>query len=458
MSTIALHFKRANGAKITLEDVDATTLTVRDARARVAARLAESDATIDASANVRLIFKGRVLRDEATLAACGCANESVVHVVTSTTSTTTTTTTTTTATATAATAAATATTAIGGRGTATASDAPFGGFGGGGAALGGSGALDLMNNPFVRSQMEALLSERPETLREMMESQPGMREAMAANPELASALTDPETLRRMMNTMTNPSLMAEQMRNNDRAMSNIEMMPGGFNALRRMYTDVQAPMERAAERDMDAAAPTATRTVNPDEPLPNPWGGAGGGAGGGGAAMPPAGGGFSMGGIGGGAGASQIEQMAEMMQNPQMRAAMDSVMSNPQMLESMLNMHPQARQMMEANPQMRETLSNPEFLRQMMNPENLRAMAQMQQLFGDAMPGGGLGGGLGGSMFAPPVAPAGPPEEVYASQLSQLNDMGFFSQEENIRALQATGGNVHAAVERLLSNPGGGFA
>ena len=256
MSTIALHFKRANGAKITLEDVDATTLTVRDARARVAARLAESDATIDASANVRLIFKGRVLRDEATLAACGCANESVVHVVTSTTSTTTTTTAT--ATATAATAAATAT-AIGDRGTATASDAPFGGFGGGGAALGGSGALDLMNNPFVRSQMEALLSERPETLREMMESQPGMREAMAANPELASALTDPETLRRMMNTMTNPSLMAEQMRNNDRAMSNIEMMPGGFNALRRMYTDVQAPMERAAERDMDAAAPTATR-------------------------------------------------------------------------------------------------------------------------------------------------------------------------------------------------------
>ena len=63
MSTIALHFKRANGAKITLEDVDATTLTVRDARARVAARLAESDATIDASANVRVIFKGRVLRE-----------------------------------------------------------------------------------------------------------------------------------------------------------------------------------------------------------------------------------------------------------------------------------------------------------------------------------------------------------------------------------------------------------
>lgn len=31
-----------------------------------------------------------------------------------------------------------------------------------------------------------------------------------------------------------------------------------------------------------------------------------------------------------------------------------------------------------------------------------------------------------------------------------LQDMGFFDQEANIRALQATGGNVNAAVDRLL--------
>ena len=128
MSTI--HFKRANGAKITLEGVDATTLTVRDARARVAARLAASDATMDATTSVRLIFKGRVLGDEATLAACGCANESVVHVVTSRATTTATATGTATATA-----ATTADSTIG-RGTATADSAPFGGFGG----FGGGGA------------------------------------------------------------------------------------------------------------------------------------------------------------------------------------------------------------------------------------------------------------------------------------------------------------------------------
>lgn len=35
--------------------------------------------------------------------------------------------------------------------------------------------------------------------------------------------------------------------------------------------------------------------------------------------------------------------------------------------------------------------------------------------------------------------------------LVPLQDMGFFDREANIRALQATGGNVNAAVDRLLS-------
>ena len=47
-----------------------------------------------------------------------------------------------------------------------------------------------------------------------------------------------------------------------------------------------------------------------------------------------------------------------------------------------------------------------------------------------------------------------PPEELYATQLAQLQEMGFFDTQENIRALWATAGNVHAAVERLLGNLG----
>jgi ubiquilin len=47
-----------------------------------------------------------------------------------------------------------------------------------------------------------------------------------------------------------------------------------------------------------------------------------------------------------------------------------------------------------------------------------------------------------------------PPEELYATQLAQLQEMGFFDTQENVRALAATAGNVHAAVERLLGNMG----
>lgn len=56
-----------------------------------------------------------------------------------------------------------------------------------------------------------------------------------------------------------------------------------------------------------------------------------------------------------------------------------------------------------------------------------------------------------GGASAAAAAPVGNPEELYASQLTQLTDMGFSNREQNLRALQATQGNVHAAVERLLS-------
>ncbi|XP_028059384.1 ubiquitin domain-containing protein DSK2b-like isoform X1 [Camellia sinensis] len=63
-------------------------------------------------------------------------------------------------------------------------------------------------------------------------------------------------------------------------------------------------------------------------------------------------------------------------------------------------------------------------------------------------------GGLGIGSPAVPVRSDVPPEELYATQLSQLQEMGFFDTRENIQALIAIAGNVHAAVERLLGNPG----
>lgn len=91
-------------------------------------------------------------------------------------------------------------------------------------------------------------------------------------------------------------------------------------------------------------------------------------------------------------------------------------------------------------------------------PGGAGGMPDMAGLFQALGGGGGMGGpGLAGILGAggatggalPPVAN---PEETYAPQLQQLRDMGFCNHQENIRALQATGGNVNAAVERLLSS------
>lgn len=44
------------------------------------------------------------------------------------------------------------------------------------------------------------------------------------------------------------------------------------------------------------------------------------------------------------------------------------------------------------------------------------------------------------------------PEVRFQSQLDQLNAMGFINREANLQALIATGGDINAAIERLLGS------
>ncbi|KAI2628091.1 ubiquitin-domain-containing protein [Hypomontagnella submonticulosa] len=45
-----------------------------------------------------------------------------------------------------------------------------------------------------------------------------------------------------------------------------------------------------------------------------------------------------------------------------------------------------------------------------------------------------------------------PPEERYAEQLRQLNEMGFYDFDRNVAALRRSGGSVQGAIEHLLSS------
>lgn len=341
----------------------------------------------------------------------------------------------------------------------------------------------------------------------MVTSNPELRSLLDSNPELNHLLNDPSTLRQAMQLARNPELMREQMRSADRAMANIEGHPEGFNMLRRMYENVQEPLMNATAdgagrtgQNADSDNPFASLFANAGtgrrdtagqsadapntDPLPNPWvapetaatGRGGLGAGDGAASRPnPFG---AMGGMGGmGNAAMNQSPLTQALDSPHIRNMMRTMMSNPAMMESMIASNPQLRQMFDANPQMRQMLQDPAFLESMSNPDTIRAIMnmqrEMQQVMGDRDPAnlygmlggmGGLGGmqtpgleqlfgGMGGAMGggATPPAPVQNPEEAYARQLQQLQDMGFYDREENLRALQAASGNVNAAVERLLS-------
>ncbi|KAG6974274.1 hypothetical protein JG687_00000432 [Phytophthora cactorum] len=385
----------------------------------------------------------------------------------------------------------------------------------------------MMENPeMVRQMMDSPMMQsilnNPDIMRNIMQSNPAMQQLMEQNPQLNHIMNDPELLRQSMEAMRNPAAMREMMRNQDTALRNIESHPEGFNALRRMYHDVQEPLMDAAASGTPASrgpaftmpgvaggssnanstsSTTQSQASSSTSSTPaaaNPWGTSGTASGtaptgAAGAAANPWGaagmGGLGgMGGMGGMGGlGSNPEMMAQMMQSPLFQAALDQVSSNPeQFISQMETMNPQMAAMMDANPQMRQMMSNPEFLRQAMNPQNMQAMMQMQnamnQLRGSGlMPGlegmnlgagtgaastagtagttgaanpaaanpfamfGGFPGAGFGAAASTPAAPAGNPEEIYASQLTQLNDMGFSNRDQNIRALQATFGNVQAA-------------
>uniref|UniRef100_A0A060TA25 ARAD1D16038p n=1 Tax=Blastobotrys adeninivorans TaxID=409370 RepID=A0A060TA25_BLAAD len=201
------------------------------------------------------------------------------------------------------------------------------------------------------------------------------------------------------------------------------------------------------------------------------------------------------------------ESMQQALQNPQMIDMM--INSNPQLRQ----MGPQFRQMMQSE-QFRNMITNPQMMRQMLQMEQMMSGLQRpNQSSGFPAPGaaddastganntstdnstttgtagatgasgaGGapanpfaalfpgaqqaasgqpnpfmdpnlianLFGGQGGNSAAPAQEDTRPPEERYEAQLRQLNELGFYDFDRNVRALRRSGGNVQGAIEALL--------
>lgn len=261
----------------------------------------------------------------------------------------------------------------------------------------------MMDNPMVQSLMS-----NPEVMRQMITSNPQMRELMERNPEITHMLNNPELMRQTMELARNPAMMQELMRSQDRAMSNLESLPGGFNALQRMYRDIQEPMLNAAQEGMGsnpfaalvnsgAGGANEQQGRENTDPLPNPWAPSQtstssstttSSSSGTSTAPRPSGGMFDSPGM-----QSLMTQMTQnpqmmdnMLQAPYMQAMLQQMSSNPEMAQNILSANPMfannpqlQEQMRQQLPTMLQQLQNPNVQGFLTNPRALQAMMRIQQ-------------------------------------------------------------------------------
>ncbi|PSN49001.1 Ubiquilin-1 [Blattella germanica] len=311
----------------------------------------------------------------------------------------------------------------------------------------------ILDNPLVQRLMND-----PENMRNLITSNPQMQELMERNPEISHMLNNPDLLRQTMELARNPSMLQELMRNHDRAISNLESIPGGYNALQRMYRDIQEPMLSAASEQFGRnpfAGLVENNSGNNDgtnpqqgqenrDPLPNPWSAAGSeGNGGTGRSTT----GTSTG----------TNRPSGLLNSPGMQSLMQQMMENPQLMQNMLaapytqsmlqafsadpNMAAQIEQIRLMLPNFLQQLQNPEVHNLMANPQALGALMQIQQGVEQLR---NVAPGLVNSMGLGPLPPFGGETGGAA--------MGFVNRDANLQALIATFGDINAAVERLLQS------
>ena len=293
---------------------------------------------------------------------------------------------------------------------------------------------EILSDPQYAAQLNEALS-NPDIINHLVNDNPmfrGMgdsaRQALQ-NPEFRRLMTDPDMLRQM----------AQMQR----------QFPGMFGGRMGAAQDQAFPAPGVTDQTPDQ--PSGERTATPQQPPPNPFGLTGG--------LP----------MGGGTGAGSNPFLA-MFGLPS--GAARSNPSSPPPAGQTGTAPQQQQQQQQQDPSIQ---NNPlgQMAAQMASEPQF--MQNFMRMLGGGGGGGGAGtpgqesggaappnpfaamlggpGGFGGFPTGPPAPPDNrPPEERYAEQLRQLNDMGFYEFERNVEALRRTGGSVQGAVEYLLTH------
>ncbi|XP_048521904.1 ubiquilin-2-like isoform X2 [Dendroctonus ponderosae] len=239
----------------------------------------------------------------------------------------------------------------------------------------------LLNSPLMA----------PERVQSLMLNSPQMQTIVDSNPEVGHIVQDPDLLRQTVESWRNPAVWEEVIRRHDRAMNNLESIPGGLNALERMYRDVQEPLLPFAGLDADSDPNNVQQGAENNDPLPNPWN------------------------------HSLLEHLQEVV-----GADIDVAVAIRALLQ-----------------QLSETL--------MVNPLEPDNPCLAPPAGAPPADGSAPAAQTGFSQFLSSLSSQAERAELrYQHQLDQLAAMGFMNREANLEALIFSLGDVNGAVERLL--------
>uniref|UniRef100_A0A8U7NMK0 Ubiquilin 1 n=1 Tax=Corvus moneduloides TaxID=1196302 RepID=A0A8U7NMK0_CORMO len=351
--------------------------------------------------------------------------------------------------------------------------------------------VQIMENPFVQSMLS-----NPDLMRQLIMANPQMQQLIQRNPEISHMLNNPDIMRQFGG---NPfaSLVSNASAGGDNQLSrteNRDPLPNPWAPQSSSQTSTRNTGPSGEGSSSTNAENSTSGTMGQSSTGPNLGPGLGAGM-------------FNTPGM-----QSLLQQITEnpqLMQNmlsaPYMRSMMQSLSQNPDLAVQMMLNNP----LFVGNPQLQEQMRQqlPTFLQQMQNPDTLSAMSnpramqallQIQQglqTLATEAPGliPGFNPGLGGvgssgaptastvpsSVSTENTSPASGtaepghqqfvhqmlqalagantqqlqnPEVRFQQQLEQLSAMGFLNREANLQALIATGGDINAAIERLLGS------
>lgn len=155
-------------------------------------------------------------------------------------------------------------------------------FDGGGGFGGTSGdAMPAYMKSLMKSSFFKEMLSQPEVMENMLLNDPRIKSLVEKNPDMKKVFTNPESMKEMIEMMTNPDYQKHVQKSVDRALINLNAAPGGFDALKHVYTMQKPLFEEKAPPSIPSAAVYDThdgssasgirRPRFADDPLPNPW-------------------------------------------------------------------------------------------------------------------------------------------------------------------------------------------